>query len=136
MSVEPTTPSSAPHCPRCTCQGCRPPGVALSMLSEKTVLSLVWPGCIVADPFICTAPARAAGVTSEARQRAFAFASVVTAVTGSRWNGLQAAKAAVETASSSNLELRIYPPADRIEVTDRAELMRRAATSHSRIDQL
>src|SRR5687768_17589541 len=110
ISAEPTTPSSAPHWPRCTCQGWRPPGVALLMFSEKSVFSLFLAGCIVAEPLICTAPTRAAGVTSEACQREFTFASRVTSVTGSRRNGLQATSASVEAASNSILGLGMHPP--------------------------
>src|SRR5688572_16638713 len=79
------------------------------MLSERSV---AWPfpvGCIDAEPFICTAPASAAGLTSEPRQREFTFTSPRTSLTGSRWNGLQAA-AATRDASTSAWRVFIDPP--------------------------
>src|SRR5688572_5935870 len=76
---------------------------------------------MVAVPLICTAPARDAGVTSEARQRRFAFTSRVTSVTGSRWNGLQAARAIVETeiARRRDRVTGIHPPGARMKTPGR-----------------
>ena len=75
------------------------------MLSVKSVFALLRPGCIVAAPFICTAPTREAGVTSEARHRVFRFTSRLTSVTGSRRNGLHAPSANSEVESSDHEHL-------------------------------
>src|ERR1700737_551838 len=76
-SAAPNTPSSDPHCPRGSCHGCSPPGVALARSRITVVLPLFVAGAMEADPFIWTAPARSAGVARLACQREFRFSSLV-----------------------------------------------------------
>src|SRR5512132_850421 len=89
-SGEPNTPSSAPHCPRWSCHGCRPPGEALASRRAPFVLSPLPPGAIEICPLICTAPARVDGDASVPCQRELTFASLlVTCTTGSCFSGLR-----------------------------------------------
>src|SRR5689334_7158974 len=103
-SAEPNTPSSVPPWPRCSCQGCRPPGEAFASRRATIVLPALLPGDIEIEPVICTAPARFDGDVSVPCQRELTFASlVVTRTTGSCFiglrNGLHATSASAPAAT-------------------------------------
>src|SRR6476660_9023289 len=104
-------PPSAPHCPRCNCQGCSPPGVALARSSDTVVLPLREPGVIEAEPLIWTAPARSAGLARLACQRELRFSSlVVTSTAWPWWKGLHEVRATAETTRRKNRGERMGPP--------------------------
>src|SRR5690242_16195986 len=103
-------PSSAPHCPRCSCQGCWPPGVALARSSDTVVLPLREPGVIEAAPLIWTAPARSAGLARLACHRELRLSSLVVTSTAWLWRkGLHEVRAKAETTSRRRRAERMGP---------------------------